>query len=206
MNRETRGKTVLEPKNDVGESANNQQTYLTFVPEKQSKKRGRAALRNEEDENITWRLRLRIHPWSLKRFNYSRVYIFENELELRCYHSSFVARSEQLLVNRDSVKVCWRHSELPKALETATSKQFLKRWVTGGEDFSVSLTNFALTQHPFIIYGGLSAGILETWIIKRFLSHPWFHRCSVLKNDPNFYSANRRELQIRAFLRRLVTL
>lgn len=27
------GKTVLEPKNDVGESANNQQTYLTFVPE-----------------------------------------------------------------------------------------------------------------------------------------------------------------------------
>lgn len=117
MNREARGKTVLEPKNDVGESANNQQTYLTFVPEKQSKKRGRAALRNEEDENITWRLRLRIHPWSLKRFNYSRVYIFENELELRCYHSSFVARSEQLLVNTETLwkfaggtRSCQKHS------------------------------------------------------------------------------------------------
>lgn len=39
-------------------------------------------------------------------------------------------------------------------------------------------------------FGGFRAEILESWIIKRLLSHPWFHRGAVLKNDLNFFSMN----------------
>lgn len=118
-----RGELVLNPKTT---SANNQQTYLTFVTPRKIIEKAWAALKNEEDENISWRLRLRIHPWSLKRFNYSRVYIFEKRARIATL-SFVVCRSEWTVVrNVVSVKVCWRHSELPKALETATSKQFFE--------------------------------------------------------------------------------